>query len=269
MLRTLVLAVAFLGITLALIMLQPIQDLPGMGENSAVTRADATLDGPELAQVALQQPATSAALPARRNSSDPDLQTMTRGVLVELGVAPASLDTVQGASGDAMRSMSLKALSNLRTITGQPVPEATPLQTLIVQALRAGQSDTYIDTLLNEAAKSGEIRVPTALITSDGRVDTHVLLGSIVAQATIASGQSGAPLAAPSGPGVEVRSVQRADSTTQHHFYTVGPGDSLGAIAVKFFGDVTRYSTIFEANRALLSSPDKLRVGQRLVIPTI
>jgi len=53
----------------------------------------------------------------------------------------------------------------------------------------------------------------------------------------------------------------------QYQFYTVGVGDSLGAIAVKFYGDVAKFNMIFEANRTILSSPDKIRVGQRLVIP--
>jgi nucleoid-associated protein YgaU len=110
------------------------------------------------------------------------------------------------------------------------------------------------------------------LVTSDGRVDTSTLLASIVAEARIATG--GAAPEIPDVPlgsseGVEVRVVQRATGTEQYRFYTVNPGDSLGSIAVKFYGSVGYYPEIFEANRAKLSSPDRIQAGQRLVIPNL
>ena len=63
--------------------------------------------------------------------------------------------------------------------------------------------------------------------------------------------------------------VQRATETEQYRFYTVNSGDSLGAIAIKFYGDVSKFPLIFEANRGILSSPDMIRVGQRLTIPEL
>lgn len=280
MFRTLVLAAAFFGITLALILLQPVPDLHTAEREHTVTRAntDAAANSTmTAASVAAPRPEPATVSTPRANpriSDDSELQAMTHGVLSGLRIAPASLDPATGGNGGteaeaALRDMSLSALNGLRSVTGQPASVETPLQSLILQALRAGQTDSYIDTLLNEAASMGEIAVPRALITADGRVDTHVILSTIVAQANKASGQPEAPLAAPGGAGVEVRTVQRAGESVQYNFYTVGPGDSLGAIAAKFYGDAARYSHIFEANRALLSSPDKLRIGQRLVIPTI
>jgi len=49
----------------------------------------------------------------------------------------------------------------------------------------------------------------------------------------------------------------------------VQSGDSLGAISIKFYGVVSGYERIFNANKALLSSPDLIRAGQRLVIPQL
>lgn len=69
---------------------------------------------------------------------------------------------------------------------------------LVVQALKQGQNDAYIDTLVNAAATAGTITVPQILVTSDGRVDTHVLLASIITQATIAAG--GAAPTVPDAP---------------------------------------------------------------------
>lgn len=49
--------------------------------------------------------------------------------------------------------------------------------------------------------------------------------------------------------------------------YTVKPGDSLSKIAKQFYGSTKEYMRIFEANRDQLSNPDKIEVGQELVIP--
>lgn len=52
-------------------------------------------------------------------------------------------------------------------------------------------------------------------------------------------------------------------------FYTVQRGDSLSKIAKKFYGDAMKYPVIFEANRPLLSDPDKIYPGQVLRIPPL
>jgi len=49
--------------------------------------------------------------------------------------------------------------------------------------------------------------------------------------------------------------------------YTVAPGDTLSKISKQFYGSAGQYMRIFEANRGILTDPDKIRVGQQLVIP--
>ena len=49
--------------------------------------------------------------------------------------------------------------------------------------------------------------------------------------------------------------------------YTVKPGDTLSKISKQFYGDANKYMKIFEANRDKLKDPDKIQVGQELVIP--
>jgi hypothetical protein len=49
--------------------------------------------------------------------------------------------------------------------------------------------------------------------------------------------------------------------------YTVQAGDTLSAIADQFYGDPTRFTTIFEANRNVLDDPDVIFPGQELRIP--
>lgn len=253
-------------------------DPPGSGVD--VTRAAPGAEAlPPAAQQALgtrtsaAQAAVTPAAPARPIGDDSDLQAMTAGVLAGLGLADTALPTAGPGGTDPLQAMTASALSGIQSVTGlpapAPAPQPTALQDLVTRALRDGQSDAYIDTLLNEAARNGSITVPEMLVTADGRVDTHVLLASIVAEATrAATGEAPAiPDGLPDGPGVELRMVQRADETLQYRFYTVQPGDSLGAIAVRFYGSADRYDVIYGANRTTLSSPDLIRAGQRLVIP--
>ncbi len=50
-------------------------------------------------------------------------------------------------------------------------------------------------------------------------------------------------------------------------FYTVKSGDSLSKIAKEFYGDAMKYPEIFEANKPMLTDPDKIYPGQVLRIP--
>lgn len=66
--------------------------------------------------------------------------------------------------------------------------------------------------------------------------------------------------AAALGVGVE-------DSTLPHDLHSVVSGDSLSALALKFYGDAGQWSRIFAANLNKLESPDRIYVGQLLRIP--
>ena len=55
-----------------------------------------------------------------------------------------------------------------------------------------------------------------------------------------------------------------AGSTTK---YTVKAGDTLSKIAKEHLGDANDYMKIFNANKDVLSDPDKIKPGQVLTIP--
>ena len=52
-------------------------------------------------------------------------------------------------------------------------------------------------------------------------------------------------------------------------YHDVVRGDTLSAIAKKFYGDANKYPVIFEANKPMLSHPDKIYPGQKLRIPPL
>jgi nucleoid-associated protein YgaU len=49
--------------------------------------------------------------------------------------------------------------------------------------------------------------------------------------------------------------------------YVVKSGDTLSKIAKQHYGDAGQYMKIFNANKNQLTDPDKIQVGQELVIP--
>ncbi len=66
---------------------------------------------------------------------------------------------------------------------------------------------------------------------------------------------------------VEGVAAVEADTSDDPTFHTVEKGDTLWAIAEKTLGNGSKYNAIFEANRPMLSHPDKIYPGQTLRIP--
>ena len=52
-------------------------------------------------------------------------------------------------------------------------------------------------------------------------------------------------------------------------FYTVQSGDTLSKIAKEQYGNAMKYPVIFEANKPMLTDPDKIYPGQVLRIPPV
>lgn len=55
--------------------------------------------------------------------------------------------------------------------------------------------------------------------------------------------------------------------SNESQYYTVQSGDSLSKIAQQFYGNANAYMQIFEANKPMLSNPDRIYPGQNLRIP--
>ena len=50
-------------------------------------------------------------------------------------------------------------------------------------------------------------------------------------------------------------------------YYEIVSGDTLGAIAKRFYGKASLYTRIHEANRELIPDPNKIYPGQKIKIP--
>ena len=65
----------------------------------------------------------------------------------------------------------------------------------------------------------------------------------------------------------QAQAAAAGSGATSTRTYTVRSGDTLSKIAKEFYGNANEYNRIFEANRDKLQNPDKIQVGQQLVIP--
>ncbi len=63
--------------------------------------------------------------------------------------------------------------------------------------------------------------------------------------------------------------LEAAETAAEAQFYTVEEGDSLSKIAKEHYGDVMKYTVIFEANQPMLEDPDLIYPGQVLRIPSL
>lgn len=95
--------------------------------------------------------------------------------------------------------------------------------------------------------------------------DTIILKGKAKTRAEAEK----AIIAAGNTPGVSKieAQIEIEEDGPEATFYTVQSGDTLSKIAKEHYGDAGKYPVIFEANRPMLSDPDKIYPGQMLRIP--
>lgn len=94
------------------------------------------------------------------------------------------------------------------------------------------------------------------VVTVTGAVDTQAELESMVLLIGNTVGVSQVD--------AQVEVLNPAPEAT---FYTVQKGDNLSKISKEFYGKGSRYREIFEANKPMLSDPDRIYPGQVLRIP--
>lgn len=246
---------------------------PGQSAAALTAAVQATLaatpDQKPAAAAAPMVTVTGATASGGKVSGATDLASMTAAILADLNAAAdaAVAAPKPTAKDEALAAMSIKALQGLRGAGDAGGEEKAALVGLVAQALVDGQTDAYIDALVNEAVGKGYAEAPSGLVTTDGRVDTAVLLASIVAQA-----QEGPGIGEGDAPLPDVISTGAATMTyleTEDLLYTVAPGDSLGALALRFYGDASKYVNIIAANGGRIRGPNDIRTGQKLVIPSL
>ena len=199
----------------------------------------------------------------------PDGQTdsvaaISAAILADLRASSGDKEAAPAApERDALARMSAAVLDGLRGADPSADKPKT-LEGLVALALSEGQTDQAIDAIVNQAVAEGQIEAPAMLTTTEGKVDTAVLLASIIAEAQgdeVGQGDISDPTVAVDGGTLAMQVA------TQDVLYIVQTGDSLGSLALRFYGDADLNGAIFKANRQVLDSPESLRPGVKLLIP--
>lgn len=63
-----------------------------------------------------------------------------------------------------------------------------------------------------------------------------------------------------------IADIKVADESVFHR-HTVKSGETLGKIAIQYYGKASKYQDIFKANSDILKSPDLIYPDQELIIP--
>ena len=66
---------------------------------------------------------------------------------------------------------------------------------------------------------------------------------------------------------VKAEEMTAPAQTAEVEFYVIKKGDTLSAIAKKFYGNANAYPRIFEANREVIKDADLIFPGQKIRIP--
>ncbi|MEJ6396758.1 LysM peptidoglycan-binding domain-containing protein [Yoonia sp. 208BN28-4] len=205
-------------------------------------------------------PSASAAI---ANRADPAV-ALTDTRTQEEKVAEA----VAAANANKVRMLTEGIVAGLYDVTNEQ--DASGSGTRIALASRNAPSAVVaLEELLTEAIASGEIELPDSVANADGVVDTQTMLFDLVQRSL--EGGSDAEIAA----AAELRRRAFEASTAQsevvggERYYTVESGDSLAYIALQFYGSTNAYGRIYEANREIIPAPDKIQIGQRLLIPNV
>lgn len=102
-----------------------------------------------------------------------------------------------------------------------------------------------------------EVAINNGIVTLSGNAQSAEALEKAVLIAGNVSGVSE----------VKFDNVMAPETTVKVEYYEIVSGDTLSAIAKKFYGKSSNYPKIFEANKEVIKDPNKIYVGQKIRIP--
>jgi nucleoid-associated protein YgaU len=127
----------------------------------------------------------------------------------------------------------------------QDADAQTKAEAIRKELKRAGLSDD-----LDVEVQGSTVRVRGTVPDAEARQKLMMIVGNIKGVDKVEDNFAGTP--------------QQAQQPRVHE---VQSGETLSAIAKKYYGDANAYNRIFEANRPMLGDPDEIYPGQVLVIP--
>jgi len=158
---------------------------------------------------------------------------------------------------------------DIRPLPGHPTASATPAATPA-----ATQAKPDVDALELNAAKAIRNYIASKGLPADKLdVDFDANSSTVTVSGSVPDQETREKVVVCCGNVASVEHVNDqltvANAGKAGDYYTVKRGDTLSKIAQHFYGDANRYSAIFEANKPMLSDPDKIYPGQTLRIPRL
>jgi nucleoid-associated protein YgaU len=143
-------------------------------------------------------------------------------------------------------------------------PEAAAADPAALQAQAEAANATAATAIAGYIVAQG-LKVEGLDVAFDGATGTVSVAGEAVDQAT----REKVILCCGNVHGVSQvdDSMTTAEPADQSRWYTVVRGDTLSAISKSQYGNANQYPKIFEANKPMLTHPDKIYPGQVLRIP--
>jgi len=147
--------------------------------------------------------------------------------------------------------------------TEEKAPQAQPTSNRETK----GSNDKSAGDAIEDYIRAQNLEVENLKVTFDAPTSTVRVSGTAKDQAT----KEKVILCCGNIAGVEKVDEQLdvKEKAPPAQYHTVASGDTLSAIAKKFYGDANKYQAIFEANKPMLKHPDKIYPGQMLRIPPL
>ncbi|MEO6564427.1 MAG: peptidoglycan-binding protein LysM [Casimicrobiaceae bacterium] len=138
--------------------------------------------------------------------------------------------------------------------------KSAPQDAAKIASANAAAGDAILDYV-----KTQNLSATALTVTFDGASSTASVFGVAKDQATMEK----IVLCCGNVAGVgQVNNMMTVDqSGPEATWYTVVSGDTLSKISKNSYGDANKYMVIFEANKPMLTHPDKIYPGQVLRIP--
>ncbi|CUH77790.1 hypothetical protein TRM7557_01585 [Tritonibacter multivorans] len=121
------------------------------------------------------EPVVAAAAPVAAETATPAVEEMSDSDKMIAKMTAGTLAALRGqGTADAAAPTAAQSAADEAAVSA--------LYSMVVTAVSQGQSEGYIDQLVNDAYAKGEIAVPAGLIDGTGRVDTQSILSLFIAQ---------------------------------------------------------------------------------------
>lgn len=193
------------------------------------------------------------------------MPTRTVGKLTEEERKAKSREALNIVSRNKLRMLREGVLAGVYTV--ETVTE-NGQKRIVLKTINADLTSKTMGDLLKKAADEGRIEIPASLNTADGNVDMDTLLFNLVQTSLAEDGtEEGAEAARELSRRAFAASNAKTQAVKGERIYVVEAGDSLAYISLQFYGRPSDYNRIFEANRSSLKTPDRIQIGQRLIIP--